>query len=266
MFCSFAKIKPPMTAYRRGFARWNDEQHVFEQVGEFPADASIVPEGHPLLVRDKQSDYLYFATPYPLVRCKAGVESFLDLSSYEAFTCLKSGSNLAKPEVERDAAGKVVYGWKRHAPPLNPQEQAKLVKQGLLKAGEGWLQTQDAASGESVLLHGGSVYWNEYRKRYVMIAVELFGSSVLGEVWYAEAESPVGPWPRAVKIVTHDKYSFYNPKQHPQFDHDGGRVIYFEGTYTHTFSGNEQRTPRYDYNQIMYRLDLADERLRIGAD
>jgi len=84
---------------------------------------------------------------------------------------------------------------------------------------------------------------------------------MLGEVWYAEAEASIGPWPQAVKIVTHDKYSFYNPKQHPQFDQDGGRVIYFEGTYTHTFSGNEQRTPRYDYNQIMYRLDLGDERL-----
>ena len=65
----------------------------------------------------------------------------------------------------------------------------------------------------------------------------------------------------ATKIVTHDKYSFYNPKQHPVFDRDGGRVIYFEGTYTATFSGNPNRTPRYDYNQIMYRLDLSDARL-----
>src|SRR5262249_10300175 len=54
----------------------------------------------------------------------------------------------------------------------------------------------------------------------------------------------------------------YNPKQHPYFDQEGGRFIYFEGTYSHTFSGNEHPTPRYDYNQIMYRLDLADERLR----
>ena len=47
------------------------------------------------------------------------------------------------------------------------------------------------------------------------------------------------------------------------FDKDGGRVIYFEGTYTHTFSGNPEPTPRYDYNQIMYRLDLADPRLAL---
>ena len=35
-------------------------------------------------------------------------------------------------------------------------------------------------------------------------------------------------------------------------------MIFFEGTYTTTFSGNDDPTPRYDYNQVMYRLDLAD--------
>ncbi len=63
--------------------------------------------------------------------------------------------------------------------------------------------------------------------------------------------------------MTHDKYSFYNPKQHPMFDKDGGRIIFFEGTYTTTFSGNPDPTPRYDYNQIMYQLDLSDPRLAL---
>ena len=84
----------------------------------------------------------------------------------------------------------------------------------------------------------------------------------LFEIWFAEAPSPIGPWTSAKKIVTHNKMDFYNPTQHPFFDEEAGRIIYFEGTYTHTFSKNEQRTPRYDYNQIMYRLDLADERLK----
>jgi len=56
-----------------------------------------------------------------------------------------------------------------------------------------------------------------------------------------------------------DKYSFYNPKQHPYFT--AGRFVFFEGTYTHTFSGNSDQTPRYDYNQIMYRLDVDSPRL-----
>jgi len=42
---------------------------------------------------------------------------------------------------------------------------------------------------------------------------------------------------------------------------ESGRYIYFEGTYSSTFEGKVEPTPRYDYNQMMYRMDLADERL-----
>ena len=43
----------------------------------------------------------------------------------------------------------------------------------------------------------------------------------LGEIWYAEADTPLGPWVYARKIVTHEKYSFYNPRHHPMFDQAG---------------------------------------------
>jgi hypothetical protein len=42
-------------------------------------------------------------------------------------------------------------------------------------------------------------------------------------------------------------------------------VIYFEGTYTEIFSGNPVITPRYDYNQLMYRLSLDDSRVFVPA-
>ena len=42
--------------------------------------------------------------------------------------------------------------------------------------------------------------------------------------------------------------------------------IFFEGTYTTSFSGNPTPTPRYDYNQIMYRLELDDPRLEAAHD
>ena len=126
---------------------------------------------------------------------------------------------------------------------------------------------EDAATKERVALHEGSVCWNEHRKRWVLIAVQQYGKpSFLGEVWYAESAAPTGPWKRAVKIVTHDKYSFYNPAQHAFFDEDGGRTIHFEGTYSFTFSGRTQRTPHYDYNQILYRLDLDDPRLKAAQE
>ena len=44
---------------------------------------------------------------------------------------------------------------------------------------------------------------------------------------------------------------------------ENGREIYFEGTYTATFSGNPTPTPRYEYNQLLYKLDLADGRLKV---
>jgi hypothetical protein len=96
-----------------------------------------------------------------------------------------------------------------------------------------------------------------------MILSEIFGTSLLGEVWYLEADKPQGPWVYATKIVTHADYTFYNPRHHPMFDKENGRVIYFEGTYTNWLTGHKNFTPRYDYNQIMYKLDLADERLAL---
>ncbi|MDF1825039.1 MAG: hypothetical protein P1U68_10380 [Verrucomicrobiales bacterium] len=124
--------------------------------------------------------------------------------------------------------------------------------------------------GREVVPHRGSLAWNQYRERWVMIFTETriekedTAPSQLGEVWYAEAATPFGPWNRCVKVVTHDRYSFYNPKQHPYFASDDGKVIYFEGTYTASFSQASEPTPRHDYNQILYRLDLGDERLRAG--
>jgi hypothetical protein len=262
MLSGYMKIKAPMEVYRRGIAVWNDDTNVFDRVSDFEPKAPLYPDGHTFLHQSEtRGACAYFASPFPLVRARATAEAYQDLAKYEAFTCLKEGSTQEQPVIDRDDEGAVNYQWRKNTPTVGPGEQAKLVKSGLLKPHEGLLQLRDIATGKPVNAHAGSVNWNAYRKRFVLIATELYGSSLLGEVWYAEADSPVGPWVYATKIVTHDKYSFYNPKQHPIFDQEGGRLIYFEGTYTHSFSGNEHKTPRYDYNQIMYRLDLADERL-----
>lgn len=94
-----------------------------------------------------------------------------------------------------------------------------------------------------------------------MIAGESGGTSPLGEIWYSEADTPLGPWAYGRKILTHDRYSFYNPKQHPMLSKKKGQILFFEGTYSHLFSGNDTPTPRYDYNQIMYKLDLLNPKL-----
>ncbi len=258
----YVKVRPPLKIYRHGLCVFDDERQQFEHLVTFPPDAPFYPFGHPFRLKDGDTEYVYFADPFPLLRAPADLQSLCDLSRYEAFTCLKRGSRLKKPVVERDTRGRPVYAWKKDTPPVGVEQQAKLVQSGRLAAHEGLLQVRDVNSGKAVALHRGSVYYNQYRRRWVLIAVQAFGeSSFLGEVWYAEGDTPLGPWVYAVKVVTHEQYSFYNPKQHPYFDQDGGRLIYFEGTYTNTFSGNPDATPRYNYNQVMYRLDLSDRRV-----
>jgi hypothetical protein len=263
MFASYVKIRNQLEVYARGLVEFNDDRQRFEKVTEFPLDAPVHPGGQPFLKSAAGVEYVYFATPYPLTRVRADPDSLKRLADYEAFTCLKAGSRLDKPELDRDGDGKLCWGWKKDTPPLGPRGEARLIRTGQLKADEALLHLRDVESGKPVAAHSGSEYWNNHRRRWVMIAVQGSGSSMLGEVWYAEADTPLGPWVYARKIVTHDRYSFYNPKQHPFFDKDNGRIVFFEGTYTNTFSGNPETTPRYDYNQILYKLDLDDPRLNL---
>jgi len=265
MFAAYARVTASMEAVERGFMRYNDETGIFEKVVEFDVKTPVFAGGHPFVHSDDSVEYLWFPTPFPLVRVRAEAAAYLDVDQYEAWTPLKDGTDLESAVVDRDAAGRIRYAWRRGTPALDQPRQDALIAAGKLKPHEAWTQLRDVDSGKPVLAHAGSVYWNEYRGRWITIRCESLGTSVLGETWYAEADTPLGPWVYARKIVTHDRYSFYNPKQHPEFDEDGGRILYFEGTYTSTFSGTTDPTPRYDYNQIMYRLNLADERLALPA-
>ncbi len=262
LFAHYVKVRKFLEIYQRGLVEFDDETKQFNKVLQYDLDAPIIPNGHPFKQTVEGVEYVYYGDPFPLVRVRADAQHIKDPAGYEAYTCLKEGSRRKPLQLDRTADGTLRYGWKRNTPPVEAVWQAQLIKAGHLKPEEALLKLHDAVTGKPVIAHRGTVRFNDYRKRWVMIAVQTGGTSNLGEVWYAEAPTPLGPWARATKIVTHDKYSFYNPKQHVIFDRDGGRTIYFEGTYTATFSGSPRNTPRYDYNQIMYKLDLSDPRLR----
>jgi hypothetical protein len=261
LFARYVKVRKPMVVYEQGLVAFDPQKQQFEKLVEFPMDAPAVLGGHPLKHVVEGVEYVYFANPFPLVRVRADVEHLRDPASYEAFTCLEAGSRLDEVRLDRADDGTLRYGWKRNTPPMGLDQQRKLIKAWHLTRQEALPHLCELETGKPLLAHRGTVYWNAYRRRWVMIATETFGTSMLGEVWYAEADTPEGPWAYARKIVTHQKYSFYNPRQHPMFDKEGGRIIFFEGTYTNSFSGNPDQTPRYDYNQVMYKLDLSDPRL-----
>ncbi len=241
-----------------GVAVFNDEEEIFERAVHLPLEEKWrFPQGRVTPVHEGDTDYLYFGDAGPCIRVPARLREVCDPASYEAWSCL------GKTDPIRRADGTLNWAWRKDAPPVESPEEARLVQRKLIKPEECRVLPEDAATHQRITLHEGSVYWNEFRKRWVLIAVQHGGwPSFLGEIWYAEATAPTGPWTKAVKIATHDRYSFYNPTQHPFFDEDGGRQIYFEGTYSFTFSGRKDRTPHYDYNQILYRLDLADPRLK----
>ncbi len=113
------------------------------------------------------------------------------------------------------------------------------------------------ADGQTVKPHSGSVAWHPWRQRWVAVFMQTAGKpSAFGELWYAEARAPTGPWGTAVKVLSHDNYTFYNPRLHIEWTPDGSPHLYFEGTYTMQFADRPAPTARYDYNQILYRLDL----------
>ena len=111
--------------------------------------------------------------------------------------------------------------------------------------------------GELIKAHRGHVAWHPWSRRWLAVFTQAGGASPLGEVWLAEAAAPTGPWTDARKVLSHDGYSFYNPVLHPEFFRADSPVIHFEGTYATTFSGNRQPTPRWDYNQVLYQVDLS---------
>lgn len=263
---NYAEIQAPMTRVAFGLLQFNDETEVFEPLLVDSPEAVLLPEGHAFPVNLDGEDYYYFSNyGLSLVRARMDYDSLLDRSTLETYTCLKQGSRFDKSREQLDRAddGSLRYSWKRNTSPMGQSELNEMVKKGFLSPDERRIISQDIAGSTEIRIQANSITWNPYRKRWILITSELFGHSVLGEVWYLEADAPEGPWVYARKIVSHDQYSFYNPVQHPHFSKENGRIIYFEGTYTHTFSGAETRTPRYNYNQIMYKLELDDSRLAL---
>ena len=136
-----------------------------------------------------------------------------------------------------------------------------------LRVPNDWSAIQDSNRWESreVQLPSGNlrpscVVWNQYRKRWILLLENT------GDVYYAEARQPEGPYGPAVKIIHHDQYNFYNVATHTFFNQEEDRVIYLEGTYTDAFSGAPEKTPRYNYNQVQYRLQLDDPRLQVARE
>ena len=268
MLCRFVRTKD-LAMVEQGIAEFNDAKATFEQISTYPKGTTLAPQGRPMRASSGGKSFYYFPDPYPLIRTQIDYEHATDLKTYQGFTCLKPGSPFAKEhsQINRDDKGKLIWAWEDGADPIGPGQLNALVKAGLAKAEESPYQMQDAGNGSLLHVVQGSVVWNPYLKKWTMLFGQQGGDSNLGEIWFATANAPEGPWRAAKKVATHamkkDNNDFYNPVQHPEFMQENGKLVYFEGTFVTTFSGNPAPTPRYDYNQILYRLDVSDPNLNL---
>ena len=235
---------------------FNDAKAVFEPLKHWELHDAH-ESAHPFCARVEGVEYCYL---FPNWRVKADLKSIQDLMNYEALTCVAGDGKFSGPttQLDRDPAGHLRYRWRAGADRLHPGRMRELIAAGKLKPGESWIDLSDFETGKRIDAGCGSVCWNDFRQRWILLS-----TAKTGEIWFAEADTPAGPWAYARRVLTHGDYNFYNPTQHPFFDQAGGRLIYFEGTYSDYFSAARAPTPRYDYNQLMYCLALDDPRLAL---
>ncbi len=250
LMAHYGRFKGLSAPEEHGVVQFNDERGVFEPVLPLPKEETWrYPEGNAVRVTDAEGDWFYFAYPFCHTRVKATRAALIDTGAYEALAFDEEPGT---------------WRWQHEKPATTQAGELKLLLSGKMKAEQARYHVKDAATGKPVRFHNASITWNTWRKKWVLIGLQAGGKddpSPLGEVWYAEADAVQGPWHKAVKVASHPRYSFYNPVHHDFLDAQGGRVIYFQGTWSLEFSGNPLAPARYDYNQLMYRLDLGDARL-----
>lgn len=248
-----------------GLVHWNDTTQSLDKLVRFERCGSLGPHGHTYYVRDRGTRYAYYGKN---VRVPTDWARARDPDQYEAFTCLTADGTAAR----RDEHGALAWRWVRGGHPVNYETTPDLVARGILGADEAAYQLVDVDSGRSVRAAQVGVAWNPFLRLWVNIVQEGLGDTTAGEIWFATARSPEGPWKHAKKVATHymsnqsyqnNSNDLYNPVQHFELMGDGGRLVYFSGTFVNTFSGNPWPTPYYNYNNIMYRLDLNNSALRL---
>ena len=235
---------------------FNDDKEVFEPIQRWDVQTGH-ESAHPFRARVDGTNYFYIFSD---LRVRADLGSLSDIKQYEAFTFVAGDGRWrgTGSDVDRDSFGRVRLSWKAGADRPRREFIGALVKADRLKPEEADSHVVDFETGATLGHLPDTVAWNEFRQRWIA-----FYADRAGGVCFAEADTPTGPWGYGRRIATHGEYNFYNIAHHVFFDQAGGRLAYFEGTYTSSFSDAREITPRYDYNQLMYRVALDDARLSL---
>ena len=258
----YARVGGLWQNYERGIAVFNDENEMFEKHSESEEwlDGFAIMN-HPIHASTDGTPMFYLTSEFDFQRVDANLDSVASPGSYEAFTCLTEGARYdpTNPRLDRGVNGKLNYGWKPRSDGISCARQSELISNGHIDQREGWIQLHDILTDVPHSVRRGSIQWNEYRQKWILIAQG--DAEYFGDILFSEADSPIGPWAYATVVAEHD-YLFYNPVHHPFFDR--GDTIFFEGTYTNFWNQGATK-PYYDYNQLQYRLKLTTPDAMIPA-
>ena len=255
------------------------------------------PGGHTFITQRHGQRWIYFANPLPLIRVPALASALASMDDYQAFTCLQPGSNAQHPRFNLGKNGDLRWRWQTNTGSVNPWTFARWNQLGNIP--QYIAPIRDVTTGKPVIIHAGCVNWNSYLKRWLLIGesvnalaarihkkmidgkpwvcttgihlqrignkgwmvVNNNGTGSLGDIYAAVGDTPLGPWVYAQRVVNFPRMSFYNPSEDWFFNQHRSRIVFFEATYCNMFSSSRTPTPRYNYNQLMYSLNLADTRL-----
>lgn len=228
----FGVFSGGLVATDRGLARWDPAAEAFEAVARLPLAPTL---GHQVPVVEGGWVYAHEGVRFP-----ATLGGASDPTQWQAFTPLVDGSILRHPDGSPD------WAWRSGQP---------LADADRLDVDDRWVHIVDPLDGTAVEPHEGTVVHSPWRHRYLWLFTRNAGLFALGELWLAEADTPIGPWRFARKLADHDGYTTYNPMVNPVRMADD-RTLAFQTTYTTFFATESEPTPRYDYNQLAYQVDL----------
>ena len=198
MVCHFTRVKRRSKRARAG------PGHVQRREGNLRALAadrrrtkSVYPARPPASAKVDGVDYFYFAAALPDIRVKADLASVQDLSKYEAFTCLKPGAKFdkSKPQLDRDAQREARSRLEARHRPGQPRRAGSSSKSRRTEAGRRLVAAAATSRPASRVAHPRRLgllerlpqeVGHDLRRRWM-------GTSLLGEVWYAEADNAEGP-------------------------------------------------------------------------
>src|SRR5262249_37826656 len=151
-----------------GIAIFDDKSATFEAAKKLPLDEKWRhPAGHPIVHDEGGKRWLLIGQPVPTVRVPATLADVLDPTKYEVFT-----------RATKNRGPGASWQGSVEGPPTDSSLEARWLKKKSIRPDEARFCPADAANpGERITLHTGTVRWNEFRRRWVMITCQINGKS-----------------------------------------------------------------------------------------